>query len=108
DPLIADVLLVYNQEHVPHISKRGQRNTSYNIAALAEGWGTRAISRITAKSCREYASGRGRGAARRDLEVLRAAIRHYHREWGPLPINPSVVLPPHRRAPRPLAHPIRS
>ena len=32
--------------------------------------------------------------ARRSLEVLRAAIRYWHREYGPLPSVPVVVLPP--------------
>lgn len=94
DPLIANVLLVYNQEHVPHISKRGQRNTSYNIANLAQSWGSWTASLITARACREYARQRGNGAARRDLEVLRAALHYWHRERAPLLPMPIVVLPP--------------
>jgi integrase len=94
DPLIADVLLVYNQEHVPHISKRGQRNTSYNIANLAEWWGARNVGAITSRACREYAASRANGGARRDLEVLRAAVRYWQREHGPLATVPTIVLPP--------------
>lgn len=94
DPLIADVLLVYAKEHVPHISKRGQRNTSYNIGNLAEWWGTRPVSEISARTCREYAKVRSSGAARRDLEVLRAAIRYYQKEWGALRAAPAITLPP--------------
>lgn len=90
DPLIADVLLTYAQEHVPHI--KGAKNTSYNIASLAEFWGAKSVSNITAKTCREYASGRGGGAARRDLEVLRAAIGYYRRERT-ISNVPSIWLP---------------
>lgn len=96
DPLIADVLIVYAQEHVPHI--KGKKNTSYNIASLAQFFGSATISSITARACRDYAAERSRGGARRDLEVLRAAIRYYGRERA---INniPSIVLPP-RSQPR--------
>ena len=49
---------------------------------------------MTARNCRAYAEDKTSSAARRDLEVLRAAIGHWHREYGPLPCVPSVVLPP--------------
>lgn len=91
DPLIADVLLVYAQEHVPHLA--GTRNTGYNLESLAAWWGTKTVGDITPRTCREYAASRSHGATRRDLEVLRAAISYYHREWAPLPVLPSVVLP---------------
>jgi integrase len=48
---------------------------------------------LSSRACREYAQGRTSAAARRDLEVLRAAIRYYAREHGPLAVVPSIVLP---------------
>lgn len=90
-PLIADVLLVYGREHVPTIA--GAKNTAYNIATLAAWWGDKRLSDVTAKNCRAYAATRSRGGARRDLEVLRAAIGYWHREYGPLPAVPAVVMP---------------
>ncbi len=48
----------------------------------------------TAKNCRAYGKERTPAAARRDLETLRAAIGHWHREYGPLPSIPKVTLPP--------------
>lgn len=91
-PLIADVLNVYLKEHVPHT--RAQRNTAYNIAGLAEWFGSLELSDITARLCREYARSRTPAAGRRDLETLRAAIGYWHREYGPLKSVPTVVLPP--------------
>jgi integrase len=90
-PLIADVLNVYAKEHVPHT--KSAKNTLYNINSLAGWCGGLRVGDITAKACREYARSRGDAAARRDLEVLRAAIRFWHREYGPLSSVPTVVLP---------------
>jgi integrase len=90
-PLIADVLNVYLREHVP--TTRGAKNTLYNINSLAEWFGGLQCAHITAKLCREYARSRPSAAARRDLETLRAAIGYWHREYGPLSVVPSIVLP---------------
>ena len=91
-PLIADLLIVYGREHVPTIA--GAKNTAYNIANLAGWWSDKRLSDVTAKNCRAYSAMRTAGAARRDLEVLRAAIGYWHREYGPLPAVPAVVMPP--------------
>ncbi len=92
DPLIADVLLVYAREHVPHIA--GAKNTTYNISSLVGWWGSQSTSNVTAASCRAYAASRSAGGARRDLEVLRAAIGYWHSQYGPLVSVPRIVLPP--------------
>ena len=91
NPLIADVLLAYTQGHVVHIA--GAKNTSYNISNLAPWWGAIRVDGITAARCRQYAGERSRGGARRDLEVLRAAVRWWAREKG-LSNTPTIVLPP--------------
>jgi integrase len=96
-PLIADILLAYASEHLPHT--RASKNAGYNVGNLAGWWGDRHLSDVTARSCRAYAATKTAPAARRDLEVLRAAIGYWHREYGPLPSIPAVVLPP-KPAPR--------
>lgn len=96
NPLISDVLLVYNTEHVP--GTKSAKNTSYNVASLGEWWGDKYVRDISAKTCRQYASGRTGAAARRDLEVLRAALGFYHEEHGPLEALPTIVLPPKSKA----------
>jgi integrase len=92
DPLIADILLAYASEHLPHTITA--RNASYMVNDLAEWWADKNLSDVTAKSCRAYAQDRRRYWARCCLESLRAAIRHWHREHGPLPSIPAVILPP--------------
>ena len=91
DPLIVDVLLVYAKEVVPGLA--GAKNTAYNIDNLARYWTALRVSHITAKRCREYAETRSPGGARRDLEVLRAAIRYWNAERGGLDRLPVIVLP---------------
>jgi integrase len=91
DPLIADVLLAYSQEVLPHT--KAKANAAYNVASLAAWWDGQRVSAVSARSCRDYAVGRSPAAARRDLEVLRAAIGFFHRNHGPLSALPTVVLP---------------
>src|SRR4051812_7610571 len=45
DPLIADVLNIYTQEHLPFTE--AARNTLYNIANLGKFWGGRRCSEVT-------------------------------------------------------------
>lgn len=91
-PLIADVLTVYAKEHLPHTKARA--NAAYQIAALANYWGDKRVAQITAQECRGYAETKSATAARRDLETLRAAVGYWHREYGPLPAVPPIVMPP--------------
>lgn len=91
-PLIADILLAYASEHLAHT--RAAKNAAYNVGNLSTWWGDKRLSDVTAKNCRAYATGRTPAAARRDLETLRAAIGHWHRNYGPLPSIPAVILPP--------------
>jgi len=90
DPLIVDVLLAYAKEVVPNLASA--KNTAYNIDNLSKYWTALRVSDITSKRCREYAETRSRGGARRDLEVLRAALRYWNAERG-LDRVPVVVLP---------------
>lgn len=91
-PLLADVLTAYLEEHVPSIADAS--TTEYRIATLNEWWGDKVITDINAANCRAYAKSRpGLPGARRDLEVLRAAVNYWHREKKPLAVIPAVVLP---------------
>jgi integrase len=95
-PLIADVLLAYASDHLPHT--RSSKNAAYNVSNLSAWWGVKKLSDVTARNCRAYAESKSPAAARRDLETLRAALGYWHREYGPLPSVPSVVLPPKPQA----------
>lgn len=90
-PLIDDVLAAYGSEHGPHT--RRPENVAHTINNLLPTWGGMRVGEITARSCRAYAASRPLAAGRRDLETLRAAVRYWHREYGPLPSVPTVVLP---------------
>lgn len=90
-PLIADVLHAYASEHLPHTD--AAKNSAYNVESLSEWWATKRTDDITAKNCRAYTAAKSPAAARRDLEVLRAALRYWHEQYGPLASLPAVVLP---------------
>jgi integrase len=90
-PPIADILIAYGREHVPH--KRTPRKIDHTIRNLARWWADKMLTDVTARNCRAYAAARPKVAARRDLETLRAAIRYWHKEYGPLPAIPFVTLP---------------
>lgn len=103
--LIADVVNVYLREKAP------QAAAPTFIAATAEPiltwWGTRTLADIRGQTCRDYVEWRtsqtirrrkqarkvSSATARHDLKTLRAAIKYYHGEYGPLPAEPKVTLP---------------
>jgi integrase len=88
---IADTLIVYLQERVG--SLKVQDKAKAEIARLNAYMGSRPVSDIRGRLCREYAKHRGTVAgARRDLETLRAAVRFYHAEYG-LSVLPTITLP---------------
>lgn len=84
--------MAYASEHLAHT--RASKNAAYNVGNLSAWWGDKKLADVTAKNCRAYAATKSSTAARRDLETLRAAIGHWHREYGPLPSIPAVVMPP--------------
>lgn len=89
--MIDDVLDVYGQEHGPHVKAR--TTLAHNIANLQKWWSGKRVGEISARLCRAYASERPPAAARRDLETLRAAVRYWHKEYGPLSSVPAITLP---------------
>jgi len=90
--LITEVIAAYRREREAQLVRSDL--VAYCVPHLVEFWGDEYLSAITGASCRAYVKWRGkRGAARRDLETLRAAIGFFHREYG-LEAVPVVSLPP--------------
>jgi len=77
--LIADVLSIFIDDR-----RDGQENKKgfdERIGRLNAWWGSKKLSSVSGKTCREYVKSRGSdGGARRDLEDLRAAINHHAKE----------------------------
>lgn len=96
-PLIADVLLVYAQERLP--KTRAAAKSAHNISNLTPFWGKKRASDVNAENCIAYAKDRPAQAARRDLEVLRAALFYWNKHKAALSRVPAVVLPD-KAAPR--------
>lgn len=88
---MGDVLLVYLEEKCPSTAR--PRETQSMIDRLNEFFGELLLTEIRGQVCRDFVEERGNsGGARRDLEVLRAAINHYHAE-NTLDMVPKVTLP---------------
>jgi integrase len=73
---LSDVLAIYYHD------KGGEHCTDPNLAGhierLNEFWGDKKLIQVNPATCRAYVSSRpGQGGARRDLEVLRAAINNH-------------------------------
>lgn len=99
-PFISDVLTAYSDEHL--VDKMSEKAILYDIAHLNKWWGTKIVTDVNATTCRDYAKHRKvKASARRELLFLSAAIKHWHREHGPLKFIPVLVLPP---APAPRDH----
>jgi integrase len=94
-PPVADILIAYLRDKVPHMKSRSAK---YNISNLEKWWGDKSITDVNAVNCRAYAATRPQSAARSDLDKLAAAIKHWHAEYGPLDRMPVVVKPPRNAA----------
>ena len=92
--LVADILLFYLQNRIPHLA--APKWEAYRIQKLAEFWGESKLTEITGQRCRDYVAWRadqGVGpSARRELDVLSAAIGFYHKEFM-LDVVPVVTKP---------------
>jgi integrase len=88
---IGDVLTVYLDDKAA--STAAPKTTEQIIGRLNDYFGAMTVSSIKGQTCRDFAGHRGtKSGARRDLEVMRAAIRHYHKEHG-LDVLPAFTLP---------------
>lgn len=96
-PLIADVLLVYAKEKLP--KTRAAEKAAHNISNLTPFWGTKRADDVNNETCEAYTKDRPQAAARRDLEVLRAALYYWHKHKKQLAKAPLVSLP-EKSAPR--------
>jgi integrase len=77
--IVANVLMVYNEDLGP--KQANQRVYLGSLSRLNEWWGAKVLSEITGDSCRAYVKCRKTpGGARRDLELLRAAVNHHAKE----------------------------
>jgi integrase len=101
---IADVIAIYARDVLPDLARPAA--AAAQAERLLLWWGDRTLDEVTGASCRAYAAARdgqgpdvkgGRrgtgGGARRDLQVLGAAIGHHHREGYHREVV-RVVLPP--------------
>ncbi|MEI9405112.1 tyrosine-type recombinase/integrase [Mesorhizobium argentiipisi] len=94
---IADAVGVYLTDVACRHAK--PKETANRMVAVLNWFGDMMIGDIDGKTCRDYAKAHGGGAAaRRQLEDLRAALNHYHRE-GYVTSTPPIVLPA-KSAPR--------
>ena len=90
-PLIVDVLNAYLRDVIPH--KKTGRNLAYRVSYLLPWWGEKTAADISAKSCRAYAESKSAASAGADLKVLKSAVAHWHREYGPLTAMPIFWIP---------------
>ena len=89
---IADVVNVYADD----VAKKhaAPKATATRLLTILEFFGSKRLSDINGKLCRDYADqAPSLPTARRQLEDLRAAINHYHEE-GYVTTVPKIVLPP--------------
>ncbi|AZO31466.1 tyrosine-type recombinase/integrase [Mesorhizobium sp. M1B.F.Ca.ET.045.04.1.1] len=94
---IADAVSVYLADVACGHAK--PKETASRMAAVLNWFGDMMIGDVDGKICRDYGKAHGDGAAaRRQLEDLRAALNHYHRE-GYVTLSPPILLPP-KSAPR--------
>ena len=88
---LGDVLNVYFDEKADDSSRPVE--TKARIGRLNEFFGEMTVGEIRGKVCREFADERGtESGARRDLEILRAAVNYYHGEYT-LDVVPKITLP---------------
>lgn len=90
---VADVLNAYAIEHAPDTA--APERIAYAMDALLTWWQDSMVEAIRTETCKRYRQERGvgDGTIRRELGVLRAAVRHAVRA-GRLTIAPEFWMPP--------------
>lgn len=89
--LIADVVSVYTTDIAVRHAR--PKDTAGRLDAILDFFGEKTLGQINGALCREFTATQvSEAAARRKLEDLRAAIRHYHAE-GYVTHAPAVPLP---------------
>lgn len=88
---VGDTLMIYLADKADSTAR--PKETAAMIDRVGDFFGDMLLTEIKGQICREYAFDRGNlGGARRDLEVMRAAINYYHAEHT-LDMVPKVTLP---------------
>lgn len=110
---VAEVLTFYVDERAPELASSPVTMAGF-IRALLSFWGDKFIDDVKRSTCKAYVKHRTaqtvQGAqpgarlvseqtARRELEVLSAAIGYWHAET-PLPLRPKIWLPARAESPR--------
>jgi len=96
--MIADVISIYTEDVAPKQAR--PKEVAARLGKLLDFFGTKRLSELNAKLCGKYVEWRGHEpAARRELEDLRAAVRHHWKEG--LCIAETPVVLPQRGEPRP-------
>jgi len=90
--MIAAVLAAYGAEVAPTMPSA--RNIGYCISSLLKWWGSKCVADISPKSCKEYIKTKTAPAAGGDLKILKASVKHWHLEYGPLDAIPVFWMPP--------------
>lgn len=102
---IAEVMRPYLKEVAA--ASRSREHLVHTADPILDWWGSKTLADVRGATCRKYVVWRTSQAiknrrrrqlvsistARHDLKTLRAAINHYHREYGPLLAVPVVTLP---------------
>jgi hypothetical protein len=88
---VADVIAIYSEDVV---SKHARpKETAARLERILDHFGDKYLSHLNRKTCDEYVKKRGaQTAARRELEDLRAAVRHHWQAGLCASLTP-VVLP---------------
>lgn len=87
---LGDILTVYLDMKEPTIARPVPFRAQ--IGRLNDFWGGMTADAIKGETCRRYVKERGAViAARRELEIMRAAVRYYAREYG-LDVTPIFTL----------------
>lgn len=88
---IANVIAIYAEDVAAKHAR--PKETAARLDRILDHFGGKALSYLNRQSCEEYVKARGHvAAARRELEDLRAAIRHHWEEGLCSAVTP-VVLP---------------
>lgn len=88
---IGDIVIVYAEDKAPKTAR--PRETMAALDRVNEFFGEMTVREMRGQLFRDFADDRGNdGGARRDLEILRAAMNYYHAE-NTLDMVPKVTLP---------------
>src|SRR5436190_865976 len=87
---LGDILTLYLDLKEATIAR--PRDLRAQIGRLNEFWGGMTADAIKGEMCRRYVAERGaKIGARRELEIMRAAVHHYAKEYG-LDVTPNFTL----------------